>query len=74
MTAKLLASVPPPVKMISMGLAPKAATINSLLSSTTLRAILPEACKEEGLPTWANSAFIAAIDSTNMGVVAAWSK
>jgi hypothetical protein len=43
-------------------------------SSTTRRAERPDACSDDGLPTAASWAVIAAIASGRIGVVAAWSR
>ncbi len=73
-TARLSASVPPDRNTTSLGRAPRACAIRSRDSSTTRRARRPEACSEDGLPTWANSAVMAATASGRIGVLAAWSR
>jgi hypothetical protein len=67
----LSASVPPLVKMISLGRAPNTSASCSRDSSTTRRARRPAACREDGFPTWPSSSAIAAIASGRIGVVAA---
>ena len=74
LTARLSASVPPLVKMTSLARAPNTSAICSRDSSTTRRARRPALCSDEGLPNWASSSVIAAIDSGSIGVVAAWSR
>src|SRR5215471_7852881 len=73
-TARLSASVPPLVKITSLGRAPNTSAICSLDSSTTRRARLPAACSEDGFPSRVSSSVIAAIASGRIGVVAAWSR
>ena len=73
-TARLSASVPPLVKITSLGLAPNASAICSLDSSTTRRARRPALCSEEGLPRWASSSVMAAMASGSIGAVAALSR
>ncbi len=74
LTARLSASVPPPVKTTSYGLAPIAAATRSRDSSTTRRARRPEACSEDGLPVSSCAAATASAASGSIGVVAAWSR
>ncbi len=71
LTARLSASVPPPVKTISEGRAPSAAATDSRDSSTSRRAARPEACRDDALPSFASCAVIAATASGSIGVVAA---
>ena len=74
LTARLSASVPPLVKITSDGRAPSASASCSRDSSTVRRACRPELCSEDGLPTRAIVADIAAMTSSSIGVVAAWSR
>ena len=74
LTARLSASVPPLVKITSLGRAPNASAICSRDSSTTRRARRPALCSEEGLPSQANSSVMAAMASGSIGAVAAWSR
>ncbi len=67
----LLASVPDPVKITSLGSEPIASAITSRASSTLFRAERPSVCNEDGLPTCARAAVIAVIARGFMGVVAA---
>ncbi len=73
-TARLSASVPPLVKITSLGRAENASAICSLDSSTTRRARRPALCSDEGLPRRASSSVIAATASGSIGAVAAWSR
>jgi hypothetical protein len=70
----LSASVPPDVKTTSLGRAFRALAIVSRASSTVRRAVRPEQCSEDGLPTPPNSRVITSIASGRIGVVAAWSR
>src|ERR1700677_5004527 len=72
--ARLSASVPPLVKMTSLGRAPKTSASCSRDSSTTRRARRPAECSDDGLPSWASSSVIAAMACGRIGVVAAWSR
>ncbi len=74
LTARLSASVPPPVKSTSLGRAPTADASASRDSSTVRRAARPAVCRDEGLPVRASSAVIASSAADDMGVVAAWSR
>jgi hypothetical protein len=74
LTARLSASVPPEVKITSLGRASNASAMISRDSSTTRRARRPTACSEEGLPSAPSSSVIALTASGSMGVVAAWSR
>ena len=74
LTARLSASVPPLVKITSLGRAPNTSAICSRDSSTTRRARRPALCRDEGLPSWPSSSVIAARASGSIGVVAAWSR
>ena len=74
LTARLSASVPPLVKITSLGRAPNTSAICSRDSSTTRRARRPALCSEDGLPSWPSSSVIAASASGSIGVVAAWSR
>ena len=74
LTARLSASVPPPVKTTSLGRAPSAAASVSRASSTSRRAARPEACSDDGLPTMPRHEVIASTASGSIGVVAAWSR
>ena len=73
-TARLSASVPPPVNTTSYGLAPTAAASCSRDSSTTRRARRPAACRDDGLPVSRKAAATASAASGSIGVVAAWSR
>ena len=70
-TARLSASVPPLVKITSLGRAPNAPAISSRDSSTTRRARRPALCSEDGLPSLASSSDITSSTSGSRGVVAA---
>ena len=74
LTARLSASVPPPVKTTSFGPAPKAAANRSRDSSTTRRARRPAVCRDDGLPVRVSSAVNASTAADSIGVVAAWSR
>ena len=74
LTARLSDSVPPLVKMTSLGRAPTAAANSSRDSSTTRRATRPEVCRDEALPVMASCSVIASMACGTIGVVAAWSR
>ena len=73
--ARLSASVPPPVKTISAGLAPSAAATCSRASSIAVLAARAAACWPDGFPKepWRKGS-IASSASGRSGVVAAWSR
>src|SRR5438132_1500690 len=73
--ARLSASVPPPVKTISAGLAPSAAATCSRASSMAVLATRAAACWPDGFPKdpWRKGS-IASSASGRSGVVAAWSR
>ncbi len=74
-TARLSASVPPPVKMISPGRTPSAAATVSRASSMAVLAARAAACWPEGFPKMPDrKGSIASSASGRMGVVAAWSR
>ncbi len=70
-TARLSDSVPPEVKITSLGRAPSASAMDSLDSSTRRRASRPEVCSDEALPVADIASVIAATTSGSTGVVAA---
>ena len=72
--ARLSASVPPDVKMTSLGRAPRDFASVSRASSTARRAVRPAECSDDALPVRCASATNAASAAADMGVVAAWSR
>jgi hypothetical protein len=68
--ARLLASVPPLVKITPSGAAPTRAATAARASSTIRRPARPQRCTEEGLPQWLSAAVIAAAASGRSGAVA----
>ena len=74
LSARLSASVPPEVNTTSPGRQFSACAMVSRDSSTTRRALRPEACSELGLPTSRRCCAIASIAAGTIGVVAAWSR
>ncbi|SIN18336.1 Uncharacterised protein [Mycobacteroides abscessus subsp. abscessus] len=74
LTARLSASVPPPVRMTSAGSAPRLAAICSRAVSTAERADRPAPCRAEALPPARSWASMASRARGSTGVVAAWSR
>ena len=74
-TARLSASVPPEVRQISSGLAPRHAAMRSRAASVAARASRPQRCVLDELPNFTPKyGSIASITSGRTGVVAAWSR
>ena len=73
-TARLSASVPPDVRITSVGCAPSAAAMRSRASSRCSLARRPEAWREAGLPGSAAASARAASAVGRTVVVAAWSR
>ena len=73
-TARLLASVPPEVKITSDGSAPRIRATVSLALSQARRADRPKACRLSALPAARKYGRIASSTSGSNGVVALWSR
>ena len=74
LTARLSASVPPAVKITSLGVTPSAPAIVSRDSSTRLRAARPAVCSDEAFPVADRAPIMASRAQSSSGVVAAWSR
>ena len=73
-TARLTASVPPPVKVTSIGSTPRVAAMRARDSSSRARADWPEEWIDDGLPTTSSASTYRSRTARGMGEVAAWSR